>query len=363
MKKDLNNEDYKKLLCETRFKINEYRNLIDIKPYTPAQIRAAYSIPKSAMGEGKTIAIVDAYGNKNLLKDLKVFNQEFNLPDADIEIKYPQGKPTKSDDGWAIETNLDVQWAHALAPLAKIIVVIGKDQSIGSLFDCVEYAVNLGVDIISMSWGAEEFSQEVLLDSYFNKKEVAFFAASGDSGSVIYPSSSPNVISVGGTSFELDDNGNRITTEIAWVGSGGGISEYEPKPSWQNTTCKASRKRSNRMTPDVSFFGDTFPGVAVYTSSNNISKSSGWLGVGGTSVAAPCWAAIAASIKIDDRRYTDLQEMLYKLSCKYTNGDSVFYDVKSGNNKNYYATVGYDYVTGLGTPIVDKFLSSYSDED
>lgn len=362
MAKNLN-KDYKKILCKTRFKINEYRNRIDIKPYTPAQIRAAYSIPEDAKGEGKTIAIIDAYGNKNLLSDLDVFNKQFNLPSADIEIKYPKGQPMQVDSGWAIETNLDVQWAHALAPLAKIIVIITRDASVGSLFDAVEYAINLGVDIVSMSWGADEFSQELLLDSYFSKKDIAFFAASGDSGSVIYPSSSPNVISVGGTSFELDDYGNRTTTEIAWVGSGGGVSKYEPKPSWQDTTCKAYRKKDNRATPDVSFFGDTFPGVAVYTSSIKTAKSSGWLGVGGTSVAAPCWAAIAASMKTDDKKYTNLQEMLYKLSCKYSSDDSAFYDVKSGNNKNYYASVGYDYVTGLGTPIVNKLLDLYSNEE
>lgn len=361
MSKNLN-KNYRKILCKTRFKINEYRNMVDITPYTPAQIRAAYNIPESAKGEGKAIAIIDAYGNKNLLSDLDVFNKQFNLPSADIEIKYPKGQPIQADSEWAIETNLDVQWAHALAPLAKIIVVITRDASVGSLFDAVEYTVNLGVDIVSMSWGTDEFSQELLLDSFFSKKDVAFFAASGDSGSVIYPSSSPNVISVGGTSFELDDSGNRITTEIAWVGSGGGVSEYEPKPSWQDTTCKAYRNNNNRATPDVSLFGDTFPGVAVYTGSTTV-NSSGWLGVGGTSVAAPCWAAIAASIKTDDRKYTNLQEMLYKLFCKYSSADSVFYDVKSGNNKNYYASVGYDYVTGLGTPVVDRLLSLYSSEE
>lgn len=357
-------EEYKKILCKTRFKINEYRDVVDVKPYTPTQIRVAYNIPEDAKGQGKIIAIIDAYGNKNLLNDLNVFNKEFNLPEADIEIKYPKGEPSEVDLEWAIETNLDVQWAHALAPLAKIIVVITKDASIGSLFDAIEYTTNLDVDIVSMSWGTDEFSQELLLDSFFSKNNIAFFAASGDSGSVIYPSSSPNVISVGGTSFELDDSGRRIATEIAWVGSGGGVSEYEPRPSWQDTICKAYRKKNNRTTPDVAFFGDTFPGVAVYTSSNKVSKNLGWLGVGGTSVAAPCWAAIAASIKTDDKKYTNLQKMLYKLFCKYSNGDdSVFYDVKNGNNKNYYASVGYDYVTGLGSPIVNKLLDLYSNEE
>lgn len=357
------NKNIKEPEFKPRFKINEYRDMADVNPYTPSQIREAYWIPADANGEGKTIAIIDAYGNKNLLSDLNEFSKKFNLPDANVEIKYPDGEPTVIDKGWAIETNLDVQWAHALAPLAKILVVISKDATVGGLFNAVNYAVAYGAKIISMSWGGNEFREQVSLDPIFNKKGIAFFAASGDSGTIVYPSSSPYVISVGGTSLSLDAGGKRTGDEIAWVGSGGGISEYEPKPSWQNISCSSLRIKNNRMTPDVAFFADSFPGLAVYVGTK-VSNGSGWMGIGGTSAAAPCWAAITASLKTSNEEYVNFQEILYKLYCNNLNDKKdVFYDIKNGNNKNYYAGEGYDYVTGLGSPIVNNLLDLYSDEE
>ena len=312
--------------------------------YSVTQIRKAYGFDKlSATGAGQTIAIVDAYGSTTLQSDLNNFCIAMGIPSTTLGIYYPQGKPSTANSGWALETALDVQWAHAIAPGAKIVVVIAKSASISNLLGAVDYAVkNLGAKQVSMSWGAAEFSGETSYDSHFNKSGVSFFAASGDNGSgVIWPAASPYVVAVGGTTLSLDANG--LASEVAWSGSGGGVSAYEKKPTyqsgWQSTTA--------RTVPDVSYNANPSTGFPVYIS--NYNGSTGWITVGGTSAGAPQWAALQALV--NSSRTSALNGVLTALyAVAGTTYSANFYDITLGNNGGYTTTLSYDYVTGLGSP-------------
>jgi subtilase family serine protease len=268
--------------------------------YTPAQIQHAYGFDAvsfgsvAANGAGTTIAIVDAYDNPNIANDLKQFDLAFGLPDPPSFTKVNQTggstMPT-ADKGWGSEIALDVQWAHAIAPGASILLVEAKSNSMTDLMAAVNYARNVpGVVAISMSWGGGEFSGETTYDATFTTPSghggVAFFASSGDTGApVSYPSASPNVVSVGGTSLYLS-SGN-YTSESGWSGSGGGISSYESQPAYQKGfVTQSTTKRGN---PDVAYDSDPNTGFPVYDSFNN-GTSAPWSQFGGTSAAAPHWA-------------------------------------------------------------------------
>ncbi|MBX7210303.1 MAG: S53 family peptidase [Verrucomicrobiaceae bacterium] len=312
--------------------------------YNPTQIRHAYGFDQiSGNGAGQTIAIVDAYGNPNVVNDLTVFSSTYGLPAASISVYYPKGKPSVTNSGWALETNLDVQWAHAIAPGAKIAVVVAKSASLSDLLGAVDYAVKtVGAKQVSMSWGGSEFSSEASYDSHFNKTGVSFFASSGDNGAgVMWPACVPYVVAVGGTTLQLDSAGN-IISETAWSGSGGGVSAYEAKPSWQGSW----QSTTKRTVPDVSYNADPYTGFPVYIT--NYNGSTGWIMVGGTSAGAPQWAAQQALVNA--ARTTSLSNTASAAySIAGSNYAADFRDITSGSN-GYAAGAGYDYVTGLGSP-------------
>lgn len=222
------------------------------------------------------------------------------------------------------------------------------------LFEAVKYAVNAGADIVSMSWGSPEFPEETMFDSYFTG--AIFLGASGDQQQLTYPSASPNVISVGGTSLYLNSCGNRVIPELVWSGTGAGISKYEPKPYWQNIQNFAP-PTTMRTGPDVAFFADPFPGVYVYTSIP-IESYVGWLAVGGTSLSTPCWAAIIANSLVPNKKVNNFSALLYNIAGgkTYTNIYGAYYDVLYGNNGMYQALQGFDYASGLGTPVENNFI-------
>jgi Predicted protease len=214
------------------------------------------------------------------------------------------------------------------------------------MLDAVDYAVDNGADIVTMSWGSDEDQSEIDDDSHFSKSGVIFLASAGDDGAdAIWPATSPNVISVGGTSLSLDDNGNRLS-ETGWSQSGGGKSLYESAPSWQDNFGASS---DMRVTPDVSAIADPDSGVSVYCGTA-VQRQSGWFVMGGTSLSAPVWAGIVACLN-QNSSYIGNVAALYTLAggTGYTNADNFFYDITSGSN-GYAATVGFDQVTGLGTP-------------
>jgi subtilase family serine protease len=327
--------------------------------YQPSQIRKAYGLDKlTATGAGQTIAIVDAYGSPTIQNDLATFDKQFGLPAANLQIVYPTGKPNRTDGGWALETALDVEWAHAIAPNANILLVVAKTNSISDLVAAIDYASSHGVQVVSNSWGGGEFSSETSYDTHFQHPGTVYLASSGDSGAgTEWPAISPYVLSVGGTNLQIDAAGNYLG-ETGWSGSGGGTSVYESRPAYQNNWINVVG--SSRGIPDVAWDADPNTGVAVY-SSTPYSGQTGWFVVGGTSFGSPCWAAIIALV--DQGRTTPLSSLdaitqLYNLagttgSPGYTNN---WHDITSGGNGGYTAVPGYDLVTGIGSPKADSLV-------
>ncbi len=313
-------------------------------PLSPTQIINAYNLFSTTNGAGTTIAIVDAYDDPTIVSDLATFSSSFHLPNANL-IEHKMATTINTDGGWAFEISIDVEWAHAIAPQATILLVEANSNSLTDLLAAVNYATSYpGVVAVSMSWGGSEFSNEHVYDSNFVKPGIVFFASIGDNGSgVEWPSGSPNVVSVGGTTLNLDSNG-AVISETAWSGSGGGVSAYEQQPSYQTIY---GLTYPNRATPDVSYDADLNTGVFVYDTTP-YQGSTGWWDAGGTSVGAPQWAAIQALSQTsgDSNFYQDAKQ----------SSPSYFRDITSGSN-GYPAGPGYDLVTGLGSPITTIFSS------
>src|SRR5262249_5577271 len=274
---------------------------------TLPQIRHAYRVDQISFnnrtlpgdGRGPTNPIVDAFDDSRIANDLHQFDLQFGLPDP-VFTKVNQNGGTvlpAADAGWASEIALDVEWAHAIAPRANILLVEANDNSYTNLFAAVSYAASRpGVVAVSMSFGGGEFFGETSYDSVFQTPSghagVIFVASSGASGApVSYPAGSPNVLAVGGTTLNLDASGN-IISESGWSGSGGGISSMEAKPSYQ--TGVVTQTSTQRANPDVAYDADPNTGFPVYDSYNN-GTAAPWSQFGGTSAAAPQWAALLAT--------------------------------------------------------------------
>jgi subtilase family serine protease len=345
-------------------------HLIHIRPegtggpsgLSPAQILAAYQITQPSSGAGSgTIAIVDAFHYGTALSDFNTFSSTFGLPrerssnvlastNAVFQVVYANGHQPRSNCGWAQEAALDIEWAHAMAPSAKIVLVEAASNSFSDLFQAVSVANNLpGVQQVSMSWGGSEFSSESLYDSYFSSQSVAYFASSGDTGGLtIYPSVSPDVISAGGTTLRM--SGMTFVSESGWSGSGGGPSAYEPIAAFQSQVSGLATTLGNqRGTPDWSFDADPATGVSVFDSTR-CQGLSGWMVFGGTSVSSPSLAGIA-NLAASQGGSTG-SGLAYSLYNTYNGpGYSLdFRDIASGNN-GYAATTGWDFVTGIGSGI------------
>lgn len=318
--------------------------------YSPSKMRHAYGFDiVTGSGSGQTIAIVEAYGSTTIQNDLNKFCTTFALPTTTVSIYYPQGIPAP-DTLWALETSLDVEWAHAMATGAKIALVVAKSALSTDLLAAVDYAVSLGAKQVSMSWETPEFSTQASYDYHFNKTGVTFIASSGDTSTVMWPASSQYVVGVGGTHLVLDAGGN-ITSETGWSGSGGGISAYTAKPTFQNGWQSATK----RTTPDLSYNADPATGVAVYMT--NYYGQTGWLSCGGTSAGPPQWAALFAIV--NGNRTSSINganTALYNAANSNYTGN--YRDITSGSNGKYSATTKYDYVTGLGSPRVNS-LATY----
>lgn len=328
---------------------------------TPAQFRKAYGVDKlSNDGSGITVAIVDAYGNPNAQADLNKYDQTYGLTAGTVTTVYPQGKPGSVDQGWALETNLDVQMVHAIAPKATIILEAAKSPTFVNLLGAVKNAYTKhGATVVSMSFGGGEFSGETSAagDGIFaigNNKGVSFTASSGDSGTgAQYPAASPYVTSVGGTTLNVQSDGTYVS-ETAWNGSGGGLSAYENAPAYQ----VGFNKKSQRGIPDVSMVADPNTGVSIYDSFG-YNGQKGFFIVGGTSVAAPMFAgvlALANQSRTSTFKNADIE--IYAVAKAHYATD--FHDITSGSNGSCGAVcnthAGYDYVTGLGSPVADKLV-------
>ncbi|HEX8986148.1 MAG TPA: S53 family peptidase [Bryobacteraceae bacterium] len=315
---------------------------------TPAQIYAAYAF--TAGGSG-TIAIVDAYDYPTAESDLNTFSSQFGLPPCTsangcFKKVYATagGKAPRVNCGWAQEAALDIEWAHAMAPHAKIVLVESASSSFADLLTAVDTAsgivtANGGSGQVSMSWGGSEFSSETGYDSHFNKAGVVYFAASGDTGGkTIWPGVSPNAVSAGGTTLKM--SGNSVTSETGWSGSGGGPSKYEGRPTYQAGI--QTLVGNSRGVPDFSFDADPYTGVSVYDSTS-CQGSSGWMVFGGTSVSSPSLAGIVNSAGGNTSTASELSLIYGGL------GSNAFRDITSGTAGSYSAQPGWDFVTGVGS--------------
>ena len=273
---------------------------------TPASLACVYRrIPRSercspsaatavATGGSRLIAIVDAYDHPNIADSLSTYSSTFGLPQASFGVVFASGTRPAQDPtgGWEQEEAIDVEMAHALAPGARIVLVEAASPS--DLFTAVDVASNLvaqaGGGEVSMSFSSSEYAGMQALDVHFHKPGVVYFASSGDNPGVGYPSSSPYVVSVGGTTIARDPNTGFFLGEATWSDGGGGPSAYYQSPRYQDNVRYVSG--AMRATPDIAAVGNPQSPVNVYSYIPGSSSNTGWLLFGGTSVAAPLVAAI-----------------------------------------------------------------------
>ena len=377
-----------------------------VATYTPAQIRAAYGLPAlpvstssitsaqaAQLGAGQTIYIVDAQSDPNIAAELAAFNQKFGLPGCTttaiatntalplaaassgctLSVVYNTASGTMTsaapayDSGWATEIALDVEWSHATAPLARIILIEAPDASLNSLLGGVALANAMGSGVVSMSFAAGEGSWTSLYDSNFSAANMSYLAAAGDAGAgVNWPAVSPHVLAIGGTSLTYTGSGNR--SETVWSGTGGGVSQYTATPSYQTGAVPGMGTPAHRSVTDVSFNADPSTGqyVAVISSGSSAAE---WMSVGGTSLSTPQWAGVLAianalraqsSIAAVGAPHSLLYTQISTVASTYA-GD--FADITQGSDgtcSSCYAKTGYDLPTGLGTPNVSALLTSLS---
>ena len=325
----------------------------------------------------QTIAIVEAGYDPEIGQDLASFDQEFGLPAppnfsyfiAPGAASFFSGAGASIASSWYMETALDVEWAHAIAPAANIILEGAASQSPSDLAAAVSWVADQpGVSVVSMSWAFPEQEVGTQYDSAFmtpaGHTGVTFVSSAGDSGyfnshdgdqvGVEWPAADPDVLSVGGTTLHTAANGSYVGETAwnlvnegssGWWGGGGGFSQVYAEPNYQYGV-QSTRVRT---VPDVSY--DAGTGFAIYDA-----QLGGWTVVDGTSAGAPQWAALIA-IADQGRALADMLPLdgasqtlpaLYQFS-------SDFNQVTTGSN-GYSAGPGYNEATGLGTPIAVSLL-------
>ena len=329
---------------------------------TPDTLRAIYHLPST--GGSGAIAIVDAYDFPTALNDFNAFSDYFSLPketstnatssmNKTFEVVYANGYKPQSGgsyiSSWNLEAALDIEWAHAMAPGAKIYLVEAASDSTADLQSAVRIASQLaGVKEVSMSWGGSEVPWEATsLDQTFATPGVVYLASSGDSTSQMeYPAASPNVISCGGTTVNRNASG-AFVSETGWNQAGCGVSLYEPRPAFQSRV--ASIVGAKRGVSDISFDADPNTGVFVFDSTP-LWGESGWWILGGTSVSSPALAGVinlAATAGSGFAANTAAEQT--RLYANLGNANA-FRDIVSGTDGRYKCQTGWDFVTGLGTP-------------
>jgi len=366
--------------------------------YTPAEIRHAYgfdAIPflenngqpdaatyNSNAGAGQTIAIVVDYDDPSIAADLMQFDNAYGLPTASLTKVNELGQvinglsvvPPAADPSTAFsnEESLDVEWAHAIAPAARIIVVECNSISTVDLFQGMQAAANYpGVSVVSISQGeynlTETDAENIISEinngydgKYLSHPGVTFVASSGDGGAIdSYPAISPNVLSVGGTTLTLNAD-NSYNSESGWILSGGGASEFESEPAYQLSV----QTTGIRTFPDVAFDANPATAVSIYNSSNSQSNNPWISNFSGTSLGAPSWAGLVAIV--NQARASAGEPLLNSstsistLAAVYTMPSTDFHKILGDANGS--STIGlsnaalYNEVTGLGTPIANLLV-------
>ncbi|GCE13642.1 S53 family peptidase [Tengunoibacter tsumagoiensis] len=380
--------------------------------YTPQQLQQAYALTPllhaGNNGSGQTIVIVNSFGSPTIKQDLQQFDADYGLPDPpSFQILAPLGSvPFDANNAdqvsWAEETSLDVEWAHAMAPGASIALLtspVSETQGVQGMpqfLSLENYAIqhHLG-QIISQSWGTTE---NTLLTSTgygvltaFNglykmaaQQQITVLAASGDSGAanvdvngnlystptVNFPASSPWVTAVGGTTLEAANDGT-YQSETTWNSgggsTGGGISQHFLLPDYQKhylTPSALNLLHGFRGVPDVASVADPATGVPVYFSFLSEAYAGYWI-FGGTSLSTPLWAGLVADAnQALGHPLGFLNTRLYQIESHPGKAGLAFHDIIHGNNSQsdipgYNAEIGWDPVTGLGSPIASALLKAW----
>lgn len=364
--------------------------------YTPYDLRVAYAIEsltqKGFTGKGQTIVDIVSYGSPTLQQDMDVFDKQFGLPSITIQVLSPLGKaPVNSNNpdiaGWAGETELDVQIIHAIAPDAHIIVMTSPvDETEGTVgmpefLKLEQYAVShhLG-QVFSQSFVASEATLsdtagQQLVQNFTNfyktittQQGWTIVSGSGDHGATDYtdlagtklsptpivnfPADVPWVTAVGGTSLVRSGNTYK---EVAWSGSGGGVSKFFTEPDFQRSMPQSVQAHlaGHRGLPDIAADANPYTGMAFYFNRQ-------WQQTGGTSASTPFWAALVAiADQMAGHPLGYINPGIYKVAQSKPND---FRDIMQGNNylsgnsQGFAATPGWDAVTGWGTPQAAQLL-------
>jgi kumamolisin len=344
--------------------------------YTPEDISKAYDFQplydRHITGAGQAVALIEA--DRLSMPDLTTFDSRYNLPVPTVQEFYVGGVPFTLERN--AETNMDVEWLHALAPDAAIQIYYIKNHGDANQWNTLASAVRMAstngarITSISLSTCERGAGTRVVAKaiSTVMKAGTSVFVSSGDDGAhpgpvsqcghgfrVAYPAGDPSVVAVGGTSLELNDD-HTIADERAWRLSGGGnyLTKYIPllRPSWE--VAPSMPKDKYRWAPDVAFVGDPQTGVSVAANGH-------WTQTGGTSLGAPAWAAVWSLLRQDaqtsGRTLGVAPKVIYRIG-NSTQYSTAFHDIVSGSNGKYVAGVGWDAVTGWGTPDVSNMAAA-----
>ncbi|GCF06566.1 S53 family peptidase [Dictyobacter arantiisoli] len=377
------------------------------KCYGVQQIYTAYSIApllqQGITGKGRTIVILDAYQAPDLAKDMAAFNQRFAVQSAPLTVIAPYGVPTwnarsPTQINWSGEITLDVEWAHAIAPGARIVLVEAKSDDDSDLVHVLNYAIdhNLG-DVISMSFGEEENCptsqwKEAWHKAFYaaSRKEITLLASAGDTGTaqqtcdgnawlkgVSIPAADPLVTGIGGTTLDADAITGQYHNEVTWSeptkneATGGGFSKLISMPFYQQLI---SDSKHGRALPDVAYDASPLHGV-ISVWSEGKKGPGGIYEFGGTSAGAPQWAGlIALADQYGNRRIGFINSALYVIGQSSTLYAAAFHDIVSGSNtlplmnNHHLITVfqgntagpGWDATTGWGSPIAAQLIPMLS---
>ncbi|WP_404870848.1 S8 family serine peptidase [Kitasatospora griseola] len=380
---------------------------IGIHCYSPLQYRQAYNLnplyQQGVTGKGRTIVIVDSFGSPTIQHDLEVFDKQWGIPDTQVEVvkwgDVPVFDPTNPDHtGWAGETTLDVEYAHAVAPDAHIVLVetgVAETEGVTGLPEMMDAEKALmqhrDVDVISQSFGATEntfpgfdkgdFKSIESLRYAFRfaaAKDVTVLAASGDNGATdamengtdlypyrvnSWPSADPLVTSVGGTELTLDNSGKRTAPDKVWHddygAAGGGVSGVFGRPWYQAGVANVTG--DHRGTPDISMSAAVDGAAWTYESYDPTRV--GWHLTGGTSEATPIFSGIVAlADQLAGHRLGQLNPRMYAMAQLPPQWSGIT-DVTEGDNSwgavtGYQAVKGYDLASGLGTIDANRFVRS-----
>ncbi|WP_020136370.1 S53 family peptidase [Streptomyces sp. 351MFTsu5.1] len=319
--------------------------------YTPTQLKGGYNVSGTYTGSGQKIALIefDGFQQSNITK----YDTNYSLGSPTPTVSTVDGGSGALGDG-QVEVELDIEVLHAIAPKANVTVFEGPNSDAGEV-DTYQAIVDSGIPTTSISWGAAESARTTsninAVDAVFKAgaaEGLGFYAASGDDGSddagdggtsVDYPASDPYVTGVGGTKLTVT-SANAFSKEVAWSGGGGGKSSVFKIPSWQ-TAVQKSAGGGFRQVPDVSAHANPSPGVSIYSQGS-------WSSVGGTSAAAPEWAAFAALYN-QQAAAAGKANLGFANPALYSASGTGFHDITSGSNGAYSAATGWDFTTGWGS--------------